>query len=193
MCSSVHDKVVPETRQIVYAGLVTDPDGRSYPRSGVASLDGETIGDRSFDGDTLAEQRALSAALTAAGFNPFKAGSVVSVEKKADPTPAFSGQPLTDEQKQIHEIADAAALRNKDLRQIHTLAEQKGLIVYLPSGSRMMQRYRDWLHANFSVHSAAVLDPDARARVVDKLLKYSEPDEFIQHLPADLREDALIA
>lgn len=186
--SSVYDKVRTETQHLVYAGLVVDREGRSYPRSGVAKIDGETVGGTLFDGDALAENRALSASLQAAGFDPFKAGSVVSIGK-LEHGPSRSGTPLDDRQKELQQITDAAELRTKDLRQIHAVAEKKGLIV-----DKNDRLYRRWLMDNFQLTSSAFVDHETRMTIVAKLNELNDPAEYsFAGLPADLKEDALIA
>jgi hypothetical protein len=192
--NALFDQYVEPLKQIVYTASVTDEFGRQYVRSGVATL-GEKPNGADIETGTLACGRALTAALTAAGYNPFRASSIVDLDQRrsVSPTPPFSGQPLDEAAKQLHATEDAAALRKKDLAQIHKLATDKGLIDYQVGGDKDLRRYRNWLEANFRERSAVEFDATKRALVINKLTEYNRDDDYIQHLSAELREDALIA
>lgn len=129
--------------------------------------------------EILAEGRALSSALSAAGFHPFKSASVVNL---ADARVAIQNRQQTQE---FTGIEDKAELRKKDLRQIHALAEEKGLIV-----GRDDTEYRIWLTKKFGVKTAALLEDVDRTRVINALRNYK--DEF-EDLPSDMRDDAKVA
>lgn len=174
--SVIHDKFVAERQQVLYTATVVDNFGRTFTRSGAALVDEKPNG-QDIDVEILAQTRALNAALNAAGFNPFKAGSVVNLN--------FQRKPITDDEKRLVEIQDEAELRNKDLRQIHALAEEKGLIV-----NKDLTRYRQELQAAFGVQTAAVLDHAERVAVINWLTNFQD---FLSGLPADIQQDAMIA
>jgi hypothetical protein len=183
--NAVFDQYVEPLEQIIFTASVTDEHGRVYMRSGVATMREKPSGVE-IDTPTLARGRALSAALTAAGYNPFKAGSVVEIGRPN--FPSHSGGRLSDRELKLHEIEDEAALRRKDLKQIHAIAEGTGLIV-----GDEMKAYRNWLFHNFGVRSAATLDAEARAQVINKLHEHESDVMFIQQLPSELQADAFIA
>lgn len=150
--------------QVIHTATVVDAEDRRYTRTGVA-----TRGERSeIDDHGLAAGRAISAALTAAGFNPLRPGAVVSLESKRE-----SGGSISDQ-------VDEARLRTKDLKQIHMLGVQKGLITLLPGGGRDLTKYRDLLGEKFGVRSAGAMDAETRASVINYLqqLPDAEEDEF---------------
>src|ERR1700742_2347522 len=60
--------------QIFHVATVIDEQGRTFVRTGVATLGERTAAGDDFDEHQLAGGRAISAALTAAGCNPFKGG-----------------------------------------------------------------------------------------------------------------------
>lgn len=149
---------IQELKQLVHSATVIDSDGFQYTRSGAARL-GETLaeGDEP-DEHSLAAARALRLALDSAGFDPMKAASVVPLELNLN--------------HQEHAIRDEAASRLKDLRQIHSMAAQKGLI--RPSdedpAKNDMTRYRQWLAENFNgVGSAVGFTPASRAIAINML------------------------
>lgn len=162
------DKYVEERGQVIYTALVVDDFDRTCSRSGVATEGENTL----IDADTLAQARALKAALTGAGFNPFKAGSLVTIENK------YAGQQLPQNQIVSHESIDEATLRVKDLKQINAIATAKRLKVY-KGGGRDDSAYRTWLSENFGVNSAADADRSLRAQIINALELYdplSRPD-----------------
>lgn len=180
--TAIHDKYVAERQQVLYIATVVDELNRTFTRSGAAII-GEKSNDVEIDVDILAAGRALNAALTAAGFNPFKAGSVVDLAAQE-----YSGQPLNDREQELQRITDESTLRTKDLKQIHAIADRKGLIL---GGD--MAKYRKWLRENFGVISAGVLDASTRTAVVNKLNEYRPENDWLSEIPIELREDALIA
>lgn len=179
----VHDKYVREREQVIYTGTVIDQQERNYTRTGVALI-GEAPSGFDIDTDVLAQGRALGAALTAAGFNPFKASSVVETKE-----PSHSG-PLNEEQKQLHQLEDESTLRLKDLRQIHAIAERKGLI-----HGRDMSRYRNWLLQYYGTTTAAIMDAASRAAVINQLNDAPETGAVVNIANAsfELQADAAIA
>jgi len=150
--------------QVVHSATAVDKDGRSYTRSGVA-----TIGEREdLDAHALAAGRAVSAALTAAGFNPLRPGVVVSLDLKIPVDSAHAG------------LADEAQLRNKDLKQIHALAVEKNLIRIMPGNNKDMTAYRALLKEKFGTNTAAAFDATQRASLINHLSQLPEVivDEF---------------
>ena len=193
------NRYIDQLDQVVWNSVVIDDRERTFERSGVATR-GEKPNDIEIDTNTLASGRALSAALTAAGFNPFKAGSV-ELKREAEPQnysgpekPVFpSNELLRDGDQPSHEAkvnfdrAQAAELRGKDLRQIHKLAADCGLIV-----GKDMRSYRAWLVENYDVNTAAVMDGVMRASVINALMNYAD-DIYLAGVPQELRADAAIA
>ena len=178
---------VEALKQIIYKATVVDPDGREITRIGVATI-GEKPGGYEIDPHKLAEGRAIGNALSDSGFNPFKshflsglAVGIIELSRAGESNPfGFSTRDVE------------ADLRGRDLRRIHALAEEKGLIIRLPSGGNISTPYRDWLSTNFQTRTVAAMDAASRAQVINALSNY-EPDDFMNGVPAELREDALIA
>lgn len=175
--SITHDKFVSETQQVVYKATVFDTAGRSYTRTGVAMV-GEKPNGFDISHDSLAEGRALGAALSAAGFHPYKSASVVDLSEV---------RTLIETRRQeaaYTGIEDEASLRRKDLQQIHAIAEKKGLII-----GKDDSRYRQFLLEKYGVRTAAVLDADKRAMVINALKNMDDWGD----IPVEYREDALVA
>lgn len=175
--SVTHDKFVSETQQVVYKATVFDIQGGSYTRTGVATV-GEKPNNFDIPHDSLAEGRALGAALSAAGFHPYKSASVVDLSE---------ARTVIEQRRQQAEytgIEDEAELRKKDLRQIHTIAEKKGLII-----GKDDSEYRLRLHEEFGTRTAAILDATDRARVINWLNQLPDWSD----VPIEYREDALVA
>lgn len=150
--------------QVIHTATVVDSEERRYTRTGVA-----TRGERSeIDDNGLAAGRAISAALTAAGFNPLRPGAVVSLGSNREAS------------NTITEQVDEARLRTKDLKQIHALGTEKGLIKLLPGGGRDLTGYRRMLQEKFGVRSTVALDAEQRASLINYLqqLPDAEEDEF---------------
>lgn len=177
------DQFIEKLDQIIWTATVIDEQDRTFVRSGVALI-GERPNGQEMDTNLLAGGRALSAALTAAGFNPFKAGTIAAVTRKPGVPPA---PPLSDDAREIFEVTDSAALRGKDLRQIHALAEQCGLI-----RGKDQRLYRNWLSDYYHVNTAAVMDARTRASVINALDNF-EMDYYLDGVPQELRADAAIA
>lgn len=159
------DQFIPQLNQIVHRATVTDKAGRVYTRSGVA-----TVGERQdIDDHALAAGRAVSAALTAAGFNPLRPGAVVSLGARPQQESATQG--------------DEINARNLDLKRIHAIAERKGLI---RQNGNVVDRaaYRAFLLANFKVTTAATFDQTQRASLINLLEQLpdasEDDDEFAQ-------------
>jgi len=180
--ASSFGEYVRELDQLVYNAVATDTEGRSFSRPGVATR-GEKPGGREIDANVLAEGRALNAVLNAAGANPFKAGTVAQIERES--------AAVVDRSAMDIKASDESIQRTKDLRQIHKLAEDRDLIVKLPSGGLSTSRYRSWLSERFGTQTAATLSLAERAQVINALQNFDV--DFLQHIPMELREDALIA
>ncbi|MDQ3132423.1 MAG: hypothetical protein M3Q99_16875 [Acidobacteriota bacterium] len=181
--SVTHDKFISETSQIVYMASVVDNSDRTFLRSGVAKL-GEQPNGEDIDVDVLASGRALGAALQAAGFNPFKSGSIIDLKEFKE---NFKPKSFYPQEIENHAIEDEAALRNKDLRQIHALAVEKGLW----SGDDG-SRYREELFQQFGVTTSAILDRTQRAAVINWLTNYSAKN-YLAGVPSELHQDAMVA
>ncbi len=163
-----HDKFIPQTSQTVYLATVTDSLDRVFTRSGVATVGEINNVLDEIDTDYLAMGRALSAALNAAGFNPVKAIKTVNFRDEAE------------NERRLRPI-----LRTKDLKQIHAMATEKGLMF-----GDDKTAYRAWLFENFGVRTAAILDAQTRSRVINLLRNY---DPFLNEVSAEFREDAMYA
>lgn len=184
--SVTHDKYIAGREQVLYTATVIDEGERSFTRSGSAIV-GESPNGIEMDVDNLAASRALNAALNAAGFNPFRAGSVVNI---AEARRAVNHNRLhTDREKELHKLADEAVLRGKDLRQIHALATEKNLI-QIVNGEKNMDEYRRQLKIHFGTETAAILSAAERAAVINWLNNYSA---FLENIPEELWEDAMVA
>lgn len=181
--SVTHDKFIEARQQVIYTAMVVDTADRSFTRTGAAII-GESPNGVEMDADILASSRALNAALNAAGFNPFKAGSVVGL---AEAREALNARPLNQNEQQLHAVEDEATSRRNDLARIHVLAVEKGLWI-----GRDGSRYREELFKNYGQQTAAVLNRVERAAVINWLTNYQD-DDFMQSVPVELQNDALIA
>jgi hypothetical protein len=162
-----YDQYIEQLKQIVHRATVTDSEGRVYTRSGVA-----TIGEREdIDDHALAAGRAVGAALRAAGFDPLKPGAVVS---------------STPRQQAGAAQGDEANSRNTDLKRIHALAEEKGLIRRGPNDSIDRTGYRAFLLANYNTTTAVSLGEAQRASLINAIeqLPAVEEDEFAEGVAA---------
>jgi hypothetical protein len=158
-----YDQFIAPLNQVVHHATVTDKEGRVYTRSGVA-----TIGERQdIDDHALAAGRAVGAALTAAGFNPLRPGAVVSINARPHVGAA---------------LGEEANSRNTDLKRIHALAEEKGLIRRGPNDSIDRTGYRAFLLTNFNTTTAVSLDETQRASLINAIeqLPRVEEDEFAE-------------
>lgn len=157
------DQFIEPLKQVVHRAMAIDKQGRTFTRSGVA-----TVGEREdIDDHALAAGRAVSAALTAAGFNPLRPGSLVAFGTQVN-APAQGG------------AADEAMMRNKDLKRIHALAAEKGLIVPLGAGAWDRTGYRRFLKEKYGTNTAANFDSLQRTSLINALeqLEDAVDDEF---------------
>lgn len=158
------DQFIEPLRQIVHRATVIDVDGRSYTRCGVA-----TLGERGdVDDHALAAGRALNAALTAAGFNPLRPGAVVTLDLNLAP-----GAPHVETTP-----AGEAQARTIDLKRIHVLAAEKGLIKHLRNGEKDARAYRQMLKERFGVSTVIAMNQAERASVVNYIQQLPDVDEF---------------
>jgi hypothetical protein len=192
------DQYIPAPlNQVVHYGRVVDESGKVWRRSGVATV-GEMPGNlyrggRNPDGHQLAAARALGAALDGAGFNPLKAGAVVSgrgsvvggQEKRGRIEFAAQGDPKRAQRVMDGEAdgtvefrvltpdravgVDEAATKNNDLKQIHAMAEEVGLIAKRVGVPKDYSEYRRWMLENWGVKSSAGMDATERASVIEAL------------------------
>lgn len=154
------DKYEPTLQQIFHLATVTTTDGHTFERTGVASIGEKLKGvpDEEVDEHELAAARAIRKALADAGVDPF---SNVRSEEPAEAVPASAG-------------VQEAALRTRDLAEIHMLAEEKGLVSVV-GGKKDDSKYRRWLNRHCSglgigdVTSAVNLGPKERASVIQAL------------------------
>jgi hypothetical protein len=153
--SETYCEYIPELQQLIHSATVIDPDGRSYIRSGAATIGEKLPNEELPDEHSLAASRALKHALDAAGFNPVKAAPVLDLKL----------------QPEEHAIADQAESRREDLRQIHTLAREKGLIVPFDEDPTQndLSAYRDFLKSNFGTNTSADMGPSLRAQLINAL------------------------
>ena len=163
------DKFIPETNQVVCVAELVDKDGVEYSNFGVATKDeGRELGNESL-AELLASGRAVSATLADAGFHPLKSNSVVNSE-----------QSNQIENMKVTDFASAAVKRNRDIRRIHALAYECGLIMRDENGENK-SRYRQWLFNNFPAFFDSVEDASSgkltileRQQVINKLQIASE-------------------
>jgi len=160
--AAVFDQFITELRQVVWVATVVDPEGRSYTRGGVATI-GETLpNEEEPDEHNLAASRALKLALDAAGFNPVKAAPVVMDLKLAPGDQQF---------------VDQAESRRQDLKAIHALAQEKGLIVPLEEdpSQKDWSGYRSFLIQNFGTNTTVEMGPSIRSQVINALRQLPDP------------------
>jgi hypothetical protein len=146
--------------QVVHRAVVIDAQGRDFARSGIATL-GEKPG---MDEHIIASGRAVSAALTAAGFNPLKAGNVVAGNERA--------------------VVGEIEQRRKDLGRIKLVARECGYITEAGLGEDYTH-YRAALQRTFGVNTAAKLDASQRASFIQFMLTHqpqieAAPEEFAE-------------
>lgn len=154
------DQFIEPLNQVVHVATVVDKIGHTFTRAGIA-----TIGESSeVDEHELAAGRAVRATLTAAGFNPLRPGAAVTLELNLPQDAA----------------ADAAQVRTVDIRRIHALAEEKGLIQHLPSGTKDVSAYRTMLKEKFSVSTVVNLGPTERASVIHYLQQLPNSDQLAE-------------
>lgn len=161
------DQFIAPLNQVVHRATVTDKGARVFTRAGVA-----TVGEREdIDDHALAAGRAVGAALTAAGFNPLRPGAVVSISSHPQ---AGAAQ------------GDEANSRGTDLKRIHALAEEKGLIRRGRDGSIDRTGYRTFLLTNYNTTTAAQFDEGQRASLINALkqLPDASDDEFTEDVAA---------
>lgn len=157
------DQFIAPLQQVVHRATVIDRDSRTYTRSGVSTINERT----DIDDHALAAGRAVSAALTAAGFNPLRPGAVVSIKSH------------TQQQTTLSQ-ADEAHSRNVDLKRIHALATEKGLILPLAGGAWDRAGYRRLLSEKYGINTAAGFDATQRASLINHLQQLPDvvADEF---------------
>jgi hypothetical protein len=140
--------------QVIWRATVTVSDGRVYCRSGVATIGEKLPGGAKASEHDLAASRALRSALAMAGFDVLKSGS-----------------PMTLKPGRIEMIEDAPsgpASRLSQLRQIHILAEQLGLIKRA-AGGRDDSEYKAFLLEHYGTESTAGMTEEQRASVINAL------------------------
>ena len=157
------DQYIEPLKQIVHRATVIDAVGRTYTRCGVA-----TLGEREdVDDHALAAGRALNAALTAAGFNPLRPGAVVTLDLPL-PKNAPTGASV---------VAEANS-RTIDLKRIHLIAAEKGLIKHRRNGEKDVSAYRQMLKQNFGVSTVVAMSATERASLINYMQQLPDVDEF---------------
>ncbi|OLE52658.1 MAG: hypothetical protein AUG51_16945 [Acidobacteria bacterium 13_1_20CM_3_53_8] len=149
---SIHesfDQDIPSLSQVAHTAMVTDKMGRTFSRSGVATI-GEMIEGKEVDAHDLAASRALRNAMGAAGFNPFRVGAAITLDLSLK-----------------HD--EEAQQRNKDLRRIHALAVEKRYIKPVPGSPSDTTEYRNMLREKYGVISAAGFDATQRLSLINHL------------------------
>ncbi len=152
---------IPGLDQIVHTATIVDPKGRGYTRSGVAKLGERLPNEEVADEHDLAAARALRSALDDAGFDVTKVAPVLDL--KLPP----------GEHAEAHE----RATRLNDLKRIHMIAAEKGLILPFEDdpAKNDASPYREWLAKHFQVNTTAAMGPADRARVINALMEYEAP------------------
>jgi hypothetical protein len=150
------DQFIAQLNQVVHVARVVDPEGRSYRRSGVATIGEKLSNGQEANPHDLASSRALVKVLDMAGFNPLKAAPVAPI-KNARITMEVAA-------------AGEASARPRDLARIHILAAEVGLIRQLTEGRNDDSKYREWLAENFGTTTAATLNEQQRASVINAFL-----------------------
>lgn len=161
------DQFIEPLKQVVHTASVVLKDGRTFQRTGIAKVGERLPGmkdDEMVDEHLLAASRAIRSALIAAGINPAK------------PQPAEPRREAMVTYDKAGANVDDAAQRDKDLKEIHALAWEAGLIVRGESGTDHT-RYRNFLHDHLAKQgriyldtpSAASLDTTDRASVISAL------------------------
>jgi hypothetical protein len=150
--------LVPGLNHVVHTATVVDAEGFDFTRSGAAAVGETIVPGEEVDEHDLAATRALRKALDSAGFDVVKASNVIAIDLN-----------LTKDQ---HTEQHEAQVRLKDLRLIHALAAQKGLI--RPSdddpSTNDMSAYRKWLAETFNgAGSAAGFSAADRAIAINAL------------------------
>ena len=158
--SERYDRYIEALQQIVYVGTVALKDGRTFQRSGVATIGEKLPGGDEADEHELAAARAIRKVLDAAGFNPLS-------------TPSDS--------RSTDRSFDDAMQRSKDLARIHLLAGQAELITQ--KGNRRDDvEYRRFLKDHCSamgregVTTASELNQAERASLIAALEVLLNPE-----------------
>jgi hypothetical protein len=152
------DRFEEKLNQVFHIATVVDEQGRTFVRSGVATIGERTLAGDDFDEHQLAGGRAISAALTAAGCNPFKGG-----EQALKPVATFA-----DANEGSGKAPVARQEHNHDMAQIHILASQAGLITR-DGGFVDASQYRAWLLENFNITTSVQADQATRAGIINAL------------------------
>jgi len=139
--------------QIIYKATLVTNDDITFSRSGVATLNEKLPNGKGVSTQDLAASRALRSALAMAGVDPFRTAPVIKYTVK-----------YTSEKKPDSEAGTRAVERANNIKQLHTLAAKKGLIV----GSDY-SGYRAWLAENFDTETSANFTEEQFALAINKL------------------------
>jgi hypothetical protein len=135
--------------QIVYKATLVTNDDITFSRSGVATFGEKLPNGEGVSAQDLAASRALRSALAMAGIDPFRTAPVI---------------PLTTRKKYDAKAITYAVERTNQIKQLHALATEKGLI----SGSDY-SGYRAWMLENFDTDTSAKFDDEQFALAINKL------------------------
>jgi hypothetical protein len=180
-----HDQFIPPPlNQVVHQATVIDDHDRLYTRSGAATVGEKLSNGEEIDAHVLAGGRALSATLTAAGFHPLRAASVLNVQS---PRSKVQGQAERSHTQRLDaglaprvSKDDAVHSRLRDLKRIHAIAMAKGLI-RCEGGLRDLTLYRRQLAEWYEGATSAVnFDPIQRASLIQALARLPDVDEFAE-------------
>lgn len=145
--SESFDQFIPALCQVVHSAEVLTQNGLSFRRSGVATIDEKLPNSEIADCHELAASRALGAALDAAGFNPLKRRPRIQLMEE-----------------------DPAATRLTQLKAIHAIAREAGLIVRPPGdGPEDDHGYREFLARHYHVITVAGMNEAERSSVIAAL------------------------
>jgi hypothetical protein len=164
--ATTYSEYINDLRQIVWSATVVNLQDQGFTRSGVAKLGEKLPNEEEPDEHDLAASRALRAALDDAGFDPTKAAPCLNLKLPPDQ----------------HAVAHEKETRLNDLRRIHKIAGEKGLIVpKVEDASRNDDTaYRGWLVRYFGVNTTAAMGPADRARVINALTDWDPSREPAQ-------------
>lgn len=128
--------------------------GRPYTMPGIAMIGEKLWNGEEADAYDLSRSRSIANACDAAGFNPLR-------RPRSIPTQSQNEEADADAE------AVEAALRVKDLRRIHVVARQVGLIRGLEE-----RLYRGFLREFYQVDSSAAMDLMQRHLLINKMLAH---------------------
>jgi len=165
---------VPDLKQVLWVASLIDNEGRTYRRTGVATIGEKLPSGQDVSPNDLAASRALRSALTMAGYDVFKGGTVVNLspevaKRLANYKPQPSDIRFVQEPNEVVQVPDWPGLRRNFLAELHALAQEVGLITIGEDNKPNLSAYRDWLLEEFDVNSSASFDEAEFAQAINKL------------------------